>query len=259
MRIHTDEIPNTTQYIDVHRSECLEDKTADFRLVTDRIKMFKELGPDINMLEIGIGTGWFPIMCSKNGLPCKGIEISPQLVEYALEFGRQNGVEPDIEVGNIEDANLGANTYDVIIALSVFEHVELWQQGLKKIYEALRPGGVFIFCSSNKFTLKSGEYKFPFYGWLPNKWRYRLRIARQGEQIMKLGIDFNQFTYGQLRRYFRGLGYAKVYDRFDLLEVLGMRKPKPWKKAYFALARRIKPLKHLALVFVRTTEFVCVK
>jgi hypothetical protein len=32
----------------------------------------------------------------------------------------------------------------------------------------------------NKFSLKSGEYAFPLYGWLPNSLRYKLRIAGQG-------------------------------------------------------------------------------
>ena len=35
---------------------------------------------------------------------------------------------------------------------------------------------------------------------------------------MKNGIDFNQFTYFQLRRAFRKLGFSEVMDRVDILD-----------------------------------------
>ena len=134
--------------------------------------------------EIGTGTGWFPLLCKKNGLNCKGLEISPQLIEYAREVGRTYGIEPDIELGNLENTDLGRSTYDVIIASSVFEHVEYWQQGLKKIYDALTLGGVLFFESTNKFSFTSGEYTaVPLYGWLPNAARYKLRKMVHGEDI----------------------------------------------------------------------------
>ena len=39
-----------------------------------------------------------------------------------------------------------------------------------------------------------------------------MRGARQGQDIMKLGIDFHQFTYPQLRGYFREVGFSTVMD-----------------------------------------------
>ena len=135
--------------------------------------------------------GWFPILCKANGLQCKGLEISPQLIKAAIELGAENGIEPDIELGNVEETDIGTGQYDVIVASSVFEHVERWRDGLKRIYQALRPGGVLFFESSNKFSLKPTEYPIPFYGALPDRMRYRLRIMAQGPEIMKLGIDFN--------------------------------------------------------------------
>ena len=181
-----------------------------------KITPFKAIDENTDMLEVGVGTGWFPILCKKKGLRCKGIEISRQLVEYAHEYGGRYGIEPDIELGNIEETEIGESRYDVIIATSAFEHVERWREGLGKIHRALRPGGLFYFYSTNKFSFRSGEFDFPLYGWLPDAWRYRLRVSRQGEEIMKLGIEFNQFTFPQLRRAFRELGYTTVYDRLDL-------------------------------------------
>ena len=102
----------------------------------EEIGWVKEVVPDMKILEIGTGIGWLPIICKMKGLSCKGIEISPQLVEYGRQFGRYNGVEPDIELGNIEDCDIDEATYHVIFAFSVFEHVKHWQGCLHKIYRA---------------------------------------------------------------------------------------------------------------------------
>jgi hypothetical protein len=85
----------------------------------------------------------------------------------------------------------------VIIASSAFEHVVRWQIVLQQAYDALKPGGVLFFESTNKLSLKSAEYNFPLYEWLPYLVGYRLRMALQWTDVMHLGIDFNQFCYGQ--------------------------------------------------------------
>jgi len=220
---------------------------------------FKTINEDTKILEVGTGSGWFPILCKKNDIFCQGLEISPKLVEYAQNLGRIHGVEPNIKLGNIEETDIGTATYDIIIALSIFEHVEYWQMGVKKIFKALRPEGLFYFYSTNKFSLWSGEYHFPFYGWLPNRWRYRLRISRQGKDIMKLGIDFHQFTHLQLRRFFKRIGFSELFDQFDVIDPDNLIHPRHWKKFILEMIKRFKPIKHILLFFSPGTLFICKK
>ncbi len=259
MEIYKGELSDVTRYLERHDQIPLEKMEVNFELIMDKITPFKAVDEHTEILEIGVGTGWIPIICKKKGLRCKGIEISPQLVEYAYEYGRRYGIEPDIELGNIEDTDIGESRYDVIIATSVFEHVEHWREGLEKVYRALRPGGVFFFFSTNRFSLRSGEFDFPLYGWLPNAWRYRLRVSRQGEDIMKLGIDFNQFTFRQLKRAFTKLGYTTIYDRLDLFCLGSSGASKSAKGRILRVVNHIPPLKHLALLFAPGTQFVCIK
>ena len=259
MRVHIENLSDVDRYIANHKNVKLEDRRLDFERWLARAKRFISITPETKIMEVGTGIGWFPLLCCLNKISCRGIEISPQLVAYGKEFGRRYGVETDIELGNIEEKDIGQELYDAIVAWSLFEHVEYWQKGLKNIYQALKSGGVFFFCSTNKLSLKSGEYNFPFYGWLPNRVRYRLRMARQGADIMKLGIDFNQFSYPRLRREFRRLGYSRILDRIDLLHIESMRYYVPWKANYLKLCRRLTLLKHSALTFMAGTEFVCIK
>ncbi|MEP6601118.1 MAG: class I SAM-dependent methyltransferase, partial [Nitrospirota bacterium] len=199
MQIHHEEISDVSRYIANHRHIGLEDKEIAYQNYLRQARQFHAVDESTVMLEIGTGTGWFPLLCKARGLNCKGLEISPQLIDYAKEFGARYGVDPDIELGNIEDSDIGEDRYDVIFLISVFEHVEHWELGLRKVYRALKPGGIVVFESTNKFSPTSGEYSFPLYGWLPDRLRYRLRMARQGADIMHLGIDFNQFRYPMLR------------------------------------------------------------
>ena len=257
MQIHHEELSDVTRYIDNNRHLTLEDHRATFEAYIRRIGQFKMVDRSTKLLEIGIGTGWFPIMCKAQGLSCKGLEISPQLVEYTRAFGRRYGIEPDVEVGNIETYDLGLAQYDIIIASSVFEHIENWKEAMRKSYAALKPGGVLFFESTNKFSFSSGEFDFPFYGWLPDRWRYRLRIARQGADIMNLGIDFHQFTYPLLRRVFRDLGFRQIVDRVSLANIDAMASS--WKRLLIRGARQFSLLRQLVLLFVDCTTFVCVK
>jgi 2-polyprenyl-3-methyl-5-hydroxy-6-metoxy-1,4-benzoquinol methylase len=258
MKIHYEATADVTKYIDNHRNIALEEKTRQFENYTRAINRFSQITPASKILEIGTGTGWFPILCALRGLSCKGLEISPQLIELAKENGRQHGVDPDIELGNLEDYPLPREYYDLVMASSVFEHVEDWRTGVRKVYEALKPGGVLFFESTNKFSFTSGEYTgVPLYGWLPNSWRYALRKRVEGDDIMKLGIDFHQFTHSGLRREFKRLGFRQVYDRVDVADEnhvsSGLR------RVVVQASRRLPPAKILALTFAEATRFICVK
>jgi SAM-dependent methyltransferase len=256
MRIHEEEPKAIKDYLEKHRGTTLADEEPTFRNYMARIEKFKTVDASTRMIEIGIGTGWFPILCKAKGLSCKGLEISPHLLEYARALGAQMGAEPDLELANIEEYDLGHEQYDVIIASSVFEHVEHWEIGLKKVFDALRPGGVLFFESTNKFSFKSGEFSFPLYGWLPDFLRYRLRIAAQGPDIMHLGIDFNQFRPGLLRRVFRKLGFSRIVDGVDLADPAAKT---GWKRSVLAAGQKSAALKTLMLTFMEVTTFVCVK
>jgi len=209
------------------------------------------------ILEVGIGTGWFPIMCAMRGLQCKGIDISPELVEYSRKWGQRLGVVPDVEVGNIENCPLDECAYDAIIASSVFEHVENWRLGLRRLYLGLKPGGVLYFESTNKFGFAQGEYKFPLYSWLPDRLRYKLRMMVDDPNIMKLGIDFNQFRFSQLRQEFERIGFSKVLDRIEMSQE-DMVSTK-MRKVLVRVSRRIPLVRTLTLTFCDGTRFLCFK
>lgn len=241
-------------------AEFAEFETA-FDTILQRIGRVHPIDPDTRIFEVGAGLGWFEVICAQRGLSCSAIEFNPVIREAALDLAQRHGAAVDIELADIEETELGRNQYDVIIATSVFEHVRHYGRGLARIYEALRPGGAFYFYSTNKFSLRSGEYPdFSLYGWFPYPVRRRIRIARQGSGIVEsAGIDFNQFTYWGLRRHLESLGFSSILDRVDYLRPNDGIDRSRVKNLALHAAKALPPVRAAARAFASGNSFLCVK
>jgi SAM-dependent methyltransferase len=257
VKIHHEELSDVVRYLEIHKDVSLEEQTPHFEGIMRAVQRYHPIDAGTQIIEIGTGTGWLPILCKMRGWNCKGLEISPQLIEFAKQWGAKYGIDPAIELGNLEDNDIGRDQYDIIICSNVFEHVEHWREGVRKVYDALKPGGVMFFESTNKCSFTSGEYNFPLYGWLPNWARYKLRIARQGPDIMKLGIDFHQFTHSGLRREFKRAGFSRILDRVQLTDEAWVSAE--WKKIVVRISKKVPPAKAIALMFSDATRFICMK
>jgi SAM-dependent methyltransferase len=252
-----EKLTDVARYLAARGGKPLQGWVPQYENLLRVIGRLKPVDPTLKMLEVGTGTGWFPILCKHNGLQCKGLEISQELVDFAREYGNRYGVAADIEVGNVEEASLGTHLYDIIVCSSVFEHVRDWRKGLAVVFRALKPGGVLFFESTNKFSLTSGEYpQFPLYGWLPNPARFGLRKMVHGPDIMELGIDFHQFRYGQLRAEFRRLGFRRILDRVDIADPANVP---PGKRRVLAICKRNRLARNTVLAFFEMTTFLCQK
>jgi len=67
------------------------------------LEPYKKVDSTTSVLEIGTGTGWFPLLCKQHGVPCKGLELSLQLVSHAKERGQRTGlVSPTSNSGTLK-------------------------------------------------------------------------------------------------------------------------------------------------------------
>jgi len=213
----------------------LEALEREFDGLLRRIGRFTPISSETRMLEVGVGTGWFEVACAMRGLTCVGLERLPEFAAFARELGRKHGFELEIEEGSVDATPLGDQVYDVVIATSVFEHVRDWEGGLENIYQALKRGGVFYFYSTNRFSLRSGEYPgLPLYGWLPDKLRY-------------------------LARRFREIGFSEVLDRTELVRGPEDLIVPTARKVAVSKAAQLPLVRTLARTFASGNTFVCVK
>jgi SAM-dependent methyltransferase len=248
-------------YLAGRRATPLAECEANFDNILRKIESFHPVTSTTKILDVGAGLGWFEIVCAKRGLSCLGIEHNPVVREAALRLAREHGVEVEIEEADIETVELAPEQYDVVVATSVFEHVQRFAVGFEKVYEALRPGGVFYFYSTNKFSFRSGEYPgVPLYGWLPYSARRRVRVFKQGPDIVESsGIDFNQFTYWGLRRQFRVLGFSRVLDRVEYLDTCDRTARSATRNLTLRALKVLPPVRTGYRVFARGNAFICLK
>ena len=237
----------------------VENKISEFKMFMNYINRIKKIERDAKLLEVGTGNGWFQILCHMNGINSTGLDILPHNIEFAKKLAKENGYDINILLGSIETTDIGTSKYDIIIAFSVFEHVKYWQTGLLNVYNALKPGGVLLFISTNKFSLVSGECKFPFYGWLPKKMRYRFRMWLHGKDVMLYNIDWNQFTFFHLKRFFKFMGFSKIFNIWDIVELDDFKDSNFLKKLLIRFLTHSKLLKKLSLWILPTTLFICIK
>jgi SAM-dependent methyltransferase len=246
------------EYVAERGATPMEEFERSFDAILGIVERFRPIDAGTAIYEVGAGLGWFEVICAKRGLQCSAIEPNPVVRAAALELAARHSVEVDIRLASIETVDLEREAYDVVIAASVFEHVRNYGLGLANIYQALRPGGVLYVSSTNKFSPRSGEFPdFPLYGWFPYSVRRRIRVSRQGPDIVRSsGIDFNQFTYRGLSMHLRSLGFSQVLDRYEYLplERLG-----PRKALAMRAIRASRGLRFLARTCDTGTRFIGVK
>lgn len=132
-----------------------------FEINKQRTSLIKELTKekkDINILDIGCGSGLFLKSCKDEGLNGEGIDVSNTALAFAKdEFG--------LTVYNkrVEELIKEYKKYDVITLWHVLEHFLEPIDELQKIKELLSPNGILLIevpnLKSIKFRLSGNKWK----------------------------------------------------------------------------------------------------
>jgi 2-polyprenyl-3-methyl-5-hydroxy-6-metoxy-1,4-benzoquinol methylase len=157
---HLEEFVRTGKSLDLHDSKSLDSKAWELYQEGMRdlsVNAAKELAGKIpvpkganQMLDIGGSHGLYSIeLCKKHtGLKSTILELS-DAVESASAIAKrydQAGIMVSYKAGNVLTDELGENLYDVVMINNVVHHftVEQNEQLAKKIYHALKPGGIYV-------------------------------------------------------------------------------------------------------------------
>ena len=114
------------------------------RLWTRRLAMVDALGsPRGRLLDVGCGTGTFLRLARSRGWEVTGTEISP----YGVEAAGSDGLA--VSEGEVWEAGLPADTFDVITCWHVLEHTTDPRRVVEEIRRVLRPGGWLVLATPN--------------------------------------------------------------------------------------------------------------
>jgi SAM-dependent methyltransferase len=109
----------------------------DYKAIRDRLSAaYPRRG---RLLEIGSGFGFSLDYFRRDGWSTTGVDQSRELCAYAAEVFNQTVIP-----SSIAEAPLEADAFDAVIMLHVIEHVPNPLATMRKIFDALQPGGTLV-------------------------------------------------------------------------------------------------------------------
>ena len=209
------------------------------------------------VLDIGAAQGRGLIALARMGHRAFGVEPDREAIEVARQLAGKEGVTIDIREGRAEAIPFDDESFDLVIATSVIEHVDDLEESLREIHRVLVPGGMFWFNSTSSVSLRQNEIAgFPLFGWYPDPLKRRIMIWARDHRPALVGHTehpaFHWWTPGKAHRKLREANFGEIQDRWDL------RLPEEdpgWRGQAIALLRRHRALRFLGDVLVEGCSF----
>ena len=100
---------------------------------------------DMQLLEIGCGTGSTAITHAPHVNHIHAVDISTDMLEIAKTKASDQGIDNiSFECSSIAELCLENNRYDMVLALSILHLLEDKEAAISKMYNSLKPGGLFV-------------------------------------------------------------------------------------------------------------------
>lgn len=111
-----------------------------------KLKITREyLRPDMELLDIGCGTGSTAIVHAPNVKHIDAIDISANMLEIAEAKARDAGIENiTFRHAAVDNLQLPPHSYDVVLTLSLLHLVKDKSKVIASIFDMLKPGGIFV-------------------------------------------------------------------------------------------------------------------
>ena len=118
----------------------------DEAVYQQKLKISREyFRPDMDVLELGCGTGSTAIAHAPYVKSIRATDISPRMLEIAKSKVKAAQVQNVFfEQLEIKSMQLGEESVDAILGLSILHLLRNKEKAISEIFKALKPGGIFI-------------------------------------------------------------------------------------------------------------------
>jgi SAM-dependent methyltransferase len=233
-------------------------------IVSRRIERLRTIGvvrPGADILDIGAAQGQTVLALNRLGFAGRGVEPYLPAVEISRELGALADFPLDISEGIAEHLPFPDESFDVVLANSVLEHVTDLAAALSEAHRVLRPGGMFWFLSASAMCPVQGEIdRFPLFPWYPRPLKLRVMdwaIANKPELVgYTTAPAIYWWTPRMARRALAAAGFQTVHDRWQIrLESEIPRRARP----VFRVIKSRRVLRDIAEVAVPCCAYAAVK
>ena len=196
-------------------------KTHAKKLIT-RINRKFELKHDSKFFEIGAAQGLILSAITEMGYQCVGIEPCDEAIKISEEIKKKFGNNFILKKGYAENIPYQDDSFSVVIALFVLEHVKDIKKVFNEIFRILIPNGCFYFETISSLCPRQNEIKgFPFFSWYPDNLKIKIMNWAVKNKPGLVGFTntpaINWLTPWKANMLLKQAGFEKIYDRWDLL------------------------------------------
>jgi SAM-dependent methyltransferase len=189
--------------------------------LTRRLAPLLDLRPGAAILDIGAAQGIHVAALQEAGFDAVGVEPWPQAVAASQEIAALTEQRVRVVEGVAESLPFEAERFDLVIALSVIEHVADPRRVFSEAFRVLAPGGGFYFTAASALCPRQPEIRhFPLFPWYPDRARRRIMGWAAEKRPDLIGGTkmpaYNWHTPRGLRNELRAAGFEHLHDRWQM-------------------------------------------
>lgn len=119
---------------------------ADEAAYQKKLKITQELfRPDMEVLELGCGTGSTAIIHAPFVKHIRAIDVSSNMLEIARSKADAEHIENiTFEVATCDEASAPDESLDIVLAMSILHLLEDKEAVIARVFRMLKPGGAFV-------------------------------------------------------------------------------------------------------------------
>ena len=155
---------------------------------------------NLSLVDIGCGGGLIAEPMARLGANVTGIDASPTNINVASLHAKAGGLTIDYKANTAEDLAASGQTFDVVLALEIIEHVSDISLFYDSITQLVKPNGLLILSTLNR-TAKS--YAMAIVGaeyimrWLPrgtHQWSQFVKPSEMAAGLTSRGLTVADVT-----------------------------------------------------------------
>ena len=159
---------------------------------------------EMNVLDLGCGTGITTKYIARLGAKVIGIDISPKLIQFAKENSDHQNIEYRIE--DITDFTLDKKYFDVICLIDIMEHIP--RAGIPRLIENIERyshNDTIIYLNIPDARLQS---------WMREKCPKRLQIIDEAYSMAEILNWFNSINFEAIKNEVYGIDLPIQYTSY---------------------------------------------
>jgi len=188
--------------------------------INDLRKLFSdELPSNPVLLDAGCGQGKsFQYLCQVFA-PQRliGLDADPHSLTVSAQEARRQNINVELIGSDCATLAVPDASVDLLFCHQTFHHLEQ-EQALAQFYRVLKPGGYLLFAESTEAYIDTWVIRWLF--------RHPMHVQKSAQQYLQMIRD-QGFEFGAQNVSYPYLWWSRSKD-FGLLELLGLRRPKPF-------------------------------